>query len=82
MFHEAASLQHRVRADRSVPEREREVDAQAAAYDRWFREEVEAGVREANDPDTQWVTQEEVERQSARQEAAILSLLAVHPEVE
>jgi hypothetical protein len=29
-------------------------------YDAWFREQVEEGLREAADPNTRWVTQEEV----------------------
>ena len=37
----------------------------AAAHDIWFREQVEQGLREADDPATQWITNEEVERRSA-----------------
>jgi hypothetical protein len=32
---------------------------QAAAYDRWFRAEVEAGLREANDPNTVFLSHED-----------------------
>ena len=31
----------------------------AAAYDAWFRAEVEAGIKEADDPNTQWVSHED-----------------------
>jgi len=36
----------------------------AAVYDAWFHAEVEAGIREADDPNTVWVTNEEVHRES------------------
>lgn len=32
---------------------------EAAAYDAWFRAEVEAGLKEADDPDTQWVSHDD-----------------------
>lgn len=35
---------------------------EAAAYDAWFRAEVEQAIREADSPDAKWYTQEEVER--------------------
>lgn len=31
---------------------------EAVAHDRWFRSEVEAAVRQANDPATDWLTQD------------------------
>lgn len=34
---------------------------EAAAYDAWFRAEVEAGIKEANNPNTEWVSNEEAE---------------------
>lgn len=34
---------------------------EAAAYDKWFRAEVEAGIKEADDPNTQWVSNEDAE---------------------
>ena len=41
----------------------------AAAYDAWFRSEVEAGLREADDPNAVWVSNEEVERETEQQRA-------------
>ncbi|MGD0796121.1 MAG: hypothetical protein ABR910_00225 [Acidobacteriaceae bacterium] len=41
----------------------------ALAYDAWFRAEVEAGLREADDPNTVWVSQEEVKREFAARRA-------------
>lgn len=38
---------------------------QAAAYDKWFRAEVQQGLREADAPDTQWVSNEKVMAESA-----------------
>jgi predicted transcriptional regulator len=33
-----------------------------AEYDAWFRAEVEAGLREADDPNVEWIPHEEVMR--------------------
>lgn len=38
----------------------------AAAYDKWFRAEVEAAIKEADDPNTQWVSNEDVMTESAK----------------
>lgn len=38
----------------------------AAEHDRWFREQVQMGLKEADDLDTPWITQEAVERDRAR----------------
>jgi hypothetical protein len=45
----------------------------ALAYDAWFRSEVEAGLREADDPNTVWVSNEEVERETEEQRARWLA---------
>jgi len=39
-----------------------QVDAeqQTSDYDKWFREQVEEGLREADDPNTVWVSHEQV----------------------
>lgn len=34
-------------------------DTDAAVYDAWFRAEVEAGIKEADDPETEWVSNED-----------------------
>jgi hypothetical protein len=36
-----------------------------ADHDKWFREQVLEGIKEADDPNTVWVSNEEVEAQSA-----------------
>lgn len=36
---------------------------QAAAYDKWFRQQVEVALIEADDPATQWVSNEDAKRQ-------------------
>lgn len=57
-------------AHRAVPvPTEQEIKDAESAYDAWFRAEVEEGLREADDPNTEWVSNEEVERQSALQRA-------------
>lgn len=32
---------------------------EAAAYDTWYRAQVDAGIKEADDPATQWISHEE-----------------------
>ncbi|MDD2705347.1 MAG: hypothetical protein PHU07_08450 [Acidocella sp.] len=55
-----ASLPGKSRPD--AAERMRNAFA-AAEHDRWFREQVEIGLKEADDPATKWIPHEEVERQ-------------------
>lgn len=49
---------------------------EAAEHDRWFREEVAQALREADDPDTRWVSHEEVKAGWAEQRAALLKQIA------
>lgn len=46
---------------------------EAAAHDKWFREQVEAAVAEADDPKTEWVPHEVVKQDMARQRAELLA---------
>ncbi len=46
---------------------------EAAAHDKWFREQVEAAVKEADDPNTEWVPHEIVKQDMARQRAEMLT---------
>jgi len=46
---------------------------EAAAHDKWFREQVEAAVREADDPNTEWVPHEVVKQDMARHRAELLA---------
>jgi hypothetical protein len=46
---------------------------QAAAHDAWFRQQVNLAIREAGDPQAEWVSQEEVKRQSAIKRASWLN---------
>jgi hypothetical protein len=43
---------------------------EAAAHDTWFRAQVEQGIKEANNPSTQWVSNEAVKATSAKRRAA------------
>jgi len=45
---------------------------QAAAYDKWFRAEVEQGLKEADDPNTQWVSNEDAKKSWAKQRAELV----------
>ncbi|MGR9249872.1 hypothetical protein [Rhizobium leguminosarum] len=47
----------------------------AAEYDKWFREQVEEAIREADDPNTVWVPHEVVEEEMARERSQLLGLL-------
>ncbi len=42
---------------------------EAADYDAWFRAEVQKALREADDPNTVWIDNDEVERQSLEDRA-------------
>jgi len=48
----------------------------AADHDKWFREQVEEGIRQANDPNTVWVSHEEVVQDIHRQREAIKAKIA------
>lgn len=41
----------------------------AAEHDAWFRAEVEKGLREADDPNAEWISNEDVERMMAEHRA-------------
>lgn len=45
---------------------------EAAAHDKWFREQVEIGLAEADDPGAEWVTHEEANASWARKRAELL----------
>ena len=44
---------------------------QAAAHDKWFREQVEIGLAEADDLNTEWVAHEAVKEDMAKQRTAL-----------
>lgn len=45
---------------------------EAAAHDKWFREQVEQALKEADDPITEWVPHEAVKADMAKQRATLL----------
>jgi hypothetical protein len=45
---------------------------EAAAYDKWFRTQVGQAITEANDPNTQWVSQDDAKDSWAKKRAALL----------
>jgi hypothetical protein len=59
---EQAAFEGRRRPDTAARQRRAH---QAAAHDAWFRSEVEQSLREADNPAAEWVSHEEVVRQSA-----------------
>lgn len=44
---------------------------QAAAHDKWFRTQVEEAIKEADDPATVWVSNEDAKAQWAKKRAAL-----------
>ena len=49
------------------------MDQQAAAYDQWFREQVEIALKEADDPNTVWVSNDDVKKKWAKTRAQLAS---------
>ncbi len=45
---------------------------EAAAHDRWFRGQVEEALREAEDPNTEWIPHDVVKQDMARQRTELL----------
>ncbi|MFW8584474.1 hypothetical protein ACOJBM_04805 [Rhizobium beringeri] len=48
---------------------------EAAEYDKWFREQVEEAIREADDPNAVWIPHEVVKEEMARERAELLARL-------
>jgi hypothetical protein len=44
---------------------------EAAAHDRWFREQVEIALKEADDPNTAWVSNEDAKKAWAKKRAEL-----------
>lgn len=53
---------------------------EAAAHDRWFREQVEIALQEADDPNAEWVSHEVVKQDMARQRAELLARIKSNSE--
>lgn len=49
---------------------------EAATYDQWFREQVEEGIKEADDPNTVWVPHEVAKKDMAKQRKALKARIA------
>ena len=49
---------------------------EAAAHDKWFRDQVAQGITEADDPNTQWVANEDAKASWAKKRAELVLLLA------
>lgn len=44
---------------------------EAAAYDTWFRSQIEEGIKEADDPNTKWVSNEDAQKHFAAKRQAL-----------
>lgn len=49
---------------------------EAAEHDRWFREQVQIGLRKADDPNTVWISQDEMEREWEEMRAELEARIA------
>lgn len=49
---------------------------EAAAHDKWFRAEVDAAIKEADDPNNEWIPHEVVKADMAKQRAALQKRIA------
>ena len=49
---------------------------EAAAYDKWCRAQVESAIKEADDPNTEWVPHEVVKKDMAKQRKALKARIA------
>lgn len=58
------------RPDRSEALREAH---RAVVHDRWFRDQVAAAIKDADNPGTKWVAHEDVKQDLARQRAALIA---------
>jgi hypothetical protein len=64
------TIQTRKRPDRAEALRKAH---EAADHDKWFREQVEQGLKEADDPNTVWISHEQVVADMRQQRAALLA---------
>jgi len=67
--YDPASLKTYTRPDRAAAMRQAH---EAAAYDKWFRDEVEQALKEADDPNTVWIPHEEVKASWAKKRAELM----------
>jgi hypothetical protein len=49
---------------------------ESAAHDKWFRQQVELGLRDADDPDTAWVGNDDAQSEWAKKRANLAARLA------
>ena len=49
---------------------------EAAAYDKWFHQQVEEGIKEADDPNTVWVPHSDVKKDMATQRKELKARIA------
>lgn len=52
---------------------------EAAAYDTWFRSQIEEGIKEADDPKTKWVSNEDAQKHFAAKRRALEQRLEAAP---
>lgn len=52
------------------------------SHDAWFREQVRQGLKEADDPNTQWISHEEMKADRAKQRAELLERIRLQAEAK
>lgn len=77
-FAAAAKAQDRTSAQllRTLMRETVEAAREKREYDKWFLKQVDIGLKEADDPNTVWVSNEDVERDWEKQRAELLARLA------
>jgi hypothetical protein len=50
------------------------------SHDAWFREQVRQGLKEADDPNTQWISHEEMKADWAKQRAELVERIRLQAE--
>lgn len=75
-FAEAAKAQDRTAAQLLRFLMRQAVDTQTKSdYDKWFDTEIEAAIKEADDPNTEWVSHDEVRKDWEKQRASLVRRL-------
>ena len=49
-------------------------------YDVWFREQARQGLKEADDPNTQWISHEEMKSDQAKQRVKLVERIRLEAE--
>jgi len=76
-FADAAKAQDRTSAQllRTLMRETADTAHEKREYDKWFIEQVEIGLKEADDPNTVWISQDEMQKEWAKEREKLLAKL-------